>query len=76
MEKVILILQKVESCIKIQNEDYQTYFSVNIANYMTIYSVDTEMDLIISESRNLNKSIVDIKNMIELMGVGRSNDEK
>lgn len=61
---------------KNQNEVYQTDFSINIANYMTIYSVDTEMDLIISEFRNLNKSIVDIKNEIELIGVGKSNDEK
>lgn len=61
---------------KNQNEVYQTDFSINIANYMTIYSVDTEMDLIISVFRNLNKSIVDIKKEIELIGVGKSNDEK
>lgn len=75
-EKIKINTAKGKIFYKNQNEVYQTDFSINIANYMTIYSVDTEMDLIISEFRNLNKSIIDIKNEIDLIGVGKSNDEK
>lgn len=75
-EKSNINIAKGKILYKNQNEDYRTDFSINIANYMTIYSMDTEMDLIISEFRNLNKSIIGIRDTIELMDVGKLYDEK
>ena len=40
---------------KNQNEVYQTDFYINIANYMTFYSIDSQMDDILSQFKILNK---------------------
>lgn len=47
-----------------QGKKYKTNFDISISNYMTVYSVDTEMDDLVKEIKEINKSLKGIKDKI------------
>ena len=49
-----------------QGEKYKTDFNISISNYMTIYSVDTEMNDLIKEIKEINMSLTGIKDKINM----------
>lgn len=49
-----------------QGKKYKTDFNISISNYMTIYSVDTEMNDLIKEIKEINMSLKVIKDKINM----------
>ena len=48
-----------------KGQKYETNFDISIDRYMTIYSVDTEMDDFIKEMKKINMSLKEIGNKIK-----------
>jgi|GEM_PF-1658632 hypothetical protein len=49
-----------------QGQKYETHFDISISNYMTIYSVDTEMNDLIKGIKEINMSLKGIKDKINM----------